>query len=177
MVRYDSTNIWEMVNMANNEWDDFEDDFEDDVIEEQVERRSSKKDVVASLRKAERSQAKRIKELESELTSLRKTTRDTSVKSILETRGINPKVAAFIPQDINIDSSEFDTWLEDYADVFGAPSAKAEPAANSADLAALRQIDAVTSNAQAPSSADDILLRINQAGSEEELLNLIFGSE
>lgn len=166
--------------MSNNiqEWEDFEDDFEDDFDEQPAPtRRASGDDVVKKLRRAERSQAKRIKELESELTSLRKTTRDTSVKSILESKGISPKVAAFIPQDIDVESNDFDAWLEDYADVFGVPSASAGTAVDAADLAALRQIDAVTSGAVSPDRAEDALLRINQAQSEEELLNLIFGSE
>jgi hypothetical protein len=165
--------------MSNNiqEWDDFEDDFEDDFDEQPTPRRASGDDVVKKLRRAERSQSKRIKELESELTSLRKTTRDTSVKSILESKGISPKIAAFIPQDIDVESSDFDSWLEDYADVFGVPSANAGTAVDPADLAALRQIDAVTSGAVSPDRAEDALLRINQAQTEEELLNLIFGSE
>lgn len=165
--------------MSNNiqEWDDFEDDFEDDFDEQPTPRRASGDDVVKKLRRAERSQSKRIKELESELSSLRKTTRDTTVKSVLESKGISPKIAAFIPQDIDVASGDFDSWLEEYADVFGVPSASAETAVNPADLAALRQIDAVTSSAGSLDRAEDTLLRINQAQSEEELLNLIFGSE
>lgn len=164
--------------MSNNiqEWDDFDDDFEDD-LEEQPKRRSSGDDVVSKLRRTERSQSKRIKELEAELGSMRKSVRDSSVKNILESKGISPKVAAFIPQDIDVESSAFDTWLEDYADVFGVPSAKSGAAVDATDLAALRQIDAVTANATSPDRAEDMLLRINQAGSEEELLNLIYGSE
>lgn len=164
--------------MSNNiqEWDDFEDDFEDD-LEEQPKRRSSSDDVVGKLRRTERSQSKRIKELESELGSMRKSVRDSSVKNILESKGISAKVAAFIPQDIDVESSAFDSWLEDYADVFGVPSAKSGAAVDVNDLAALRQIDAVTANASSPDRAEDLLLRINQAGSEEELLNLIYGSE
>jgi hypothetical protein len=164
--------------MSNNiqEWDDFDDDFEDD-LEEQPKRRSSGDDVVSKLRRTERSQSKRIKELEAELGSMRKSVRDSSVKNILESKGISPKVAAFIPQDIDVESSAFDTWLEDYADVFGVPSAKSGTAVDATDLAALRQIDAVTANATSPDRAEDMLLRINQAGSEEELMNLIYGSE
>lgn len=160
-----------------NEWDDFEDDFEDFEEEQPTSRRSNGDDALKKVRRAERAKDKRIKELEAELGGLRKSVRDTSVKSILENKGINPKVAAFIPADIDVESSAFDSWLEDYADIFGGPAASAAPAANEADLAALRQIDAVTSGASSPDRAEDMLLRINQAGSETELLNLIFGSE
>lgn len=165
--------------MSNNiqEWEDFDDDFEDDFEETQPQRRSSGDDVVKKLRRAERSQAKRIKELESELGSMRKSVRDSSVKNILEAKGISPKVAAFIPQDIDVESSAFDTWLEDYADVFGGASTKSGAAVDANDLAALRQIDNLTASATTPDRAEDILLRINQASSEEELLNLIYGGE
>lgn len=163
--------------MTNNEWDDFEDDFEDDFDEQPTRKRSSSDDVVSKLRKAERSQSKRIKELESELSTLRQATRSSSIKSVLETRGINPKIAALIPGTLEVDSPEFNSFLEDYADVFGGSPASAGPAVDEADLATLRQIDAVTSNAVSPDRAEDVLLRINQAQSQEELLNLIFGSE
>lgn len=166
--------------MSNNfqEWDDFEDDFEDDFDEPQQPKRASGDDVVKKLRRAERAQAKRIKELESEISGLRKKDRDSNVRSVLESKGISPKVSALIPQDMDINSDQFDTWLDEYADVFGVPSAEpAGTAADPADLAALRQIDAVTAGAFSPDRAEDALLRINQASTEEELLNLIFGSE
>ena len=73
--------------MSNNtlEWnDDFEDDFlEDDFDEQPAPRRSTGEDVVKKLRRSDRAKEKLIRELQSELGSLRKTQRDYSVKSTL----------------------------------------------------------------------------------------------
>lgn len=162
--------------MTNLEWEDFEDDFEDFEDEQPTPRRNSD-DAMKKVRRAERAKDKRIKELESELSTLRKVSRDSNIKSVLEQRGINPKIAALIPGTLEVGSNEFDSFLEDYADVFGGSPVNTGPAVDEADLATLRQIDAVTSTAVAPDRAEDILLRINQASSQEELLNLIYGSE
>jgi len=45
------------------------------------------------------------------------------------------------------------------------------------DVAALRQIDAVTSGALSPDKSEDIAFRINNANSEDEILKLIYGSQ
>ena len=167
--------------MSNNnqDWyDDFEDDIDDD-LDEQPQRRSSGEDVVKKLRRAERTQSKRIKELESELTTLRKTTRDFDVKSVLESKGISPKVAAFIPQELDVSSKEFDTWFEEYADIFGglSPAQSADTGPSVADLATLRQIDSVTAGAYSPDRNEDLYMQLNQAQSAEEILNMIYGAE
>lgn len=168
--------------MSNNnlDWnDDFEDDFlEDDFEDQPAPRRSTGDDVVKKLRRSERAKEKRIKELESELVSLRKTQRDYSVKSTLESKGINPKIAAFIPQDLDVNSSEFENWLNEYGDVFGVtnPAESAQTDVNPNDLAALRQMDIVTAGASSPDREEDMLLRLNQAESADEIINMIYGS-
>jgi hypothetical protein len=169
--------------MSNNnqDWnDDFEDDFlEDDFDEQPAPRRSTNEDVVKKLRRLDRTKEKRIKELESELGSLRKTQREYSVKSVLESKGISPKIASLIPSDMDVNSGEFDSWLSEYSDVFGVP-AQASPGSDGysqQDLATLRQIDAVTSGATSPDGGEDLMLRLNQAGSAEEILSMIYGAE
>jgi len=171
--------------MSNNnqDWyDDFEDDFlEDDLDEQQApQRRSSGDDVVKKLRRSDRAKEKRIKELESELGSLRKNQRELSVKSVLENKGISPKIAAFIPQDMDVTSGEFDSWLSEYADVFGVSTASEEgegqPGISQEDLATLRQMDVVTSGALSPDREEDIMLRLNQASSADDILSMIYGT-
>lgn len=168
--------------MSNNyqDWnDDLEDDFlEDDIDEQPTQRRSSGDDVVKKLRRSDRSKEKRIRELEAELGTMRKSQRDITVKSVLESKGINPKIAAFIPQDMDVSGDSFSSWLDEYADVFGVSSPKQEASQISPnDLAALRQMDAVTSNASAPDREQDMFLRLSQAESADEILNMIYGAE
>lgn len=168
------------VAMSNDQdwYDEIEDDSEEmfEDYSDKPKRRANGDDVVSKLRRSDRSKEKRIKELESELTSLRKTQRDSTVKSVLESKGISPKISAFIPQDIDVSSSEFDSWLSEYADVFGV-TPEPTSSVNEMDLAALRQIDAVTAGASSPDRNEDMYLRLNQAESAEEILNMIYGAE
>lgn len=168
--------------MSNNQdwYDEIEDDFEEVDFEdfsEKPTRRASGDDVVKKLRRAERAQQKRIKELESELTTVRKSQRDSTIKSVLESKGISSKVAAFVPQDIALSEDAITSWIEDYADVFGVSASSASPVVDERNLATLRQIDAVTAGALAPNLEEDMYLRLNQAESADDILNLIYGAE
>ena len=157
--------------MSNNkEW--YEDD--DDVFEDDFEDNGLK-----NLRKADRAKSKRIKELEEELDSLRKFQRESVVSSVLNEKGVNPKIAAFIPADISNDRESISKWLDEYGDVFGVQQ-KSEPQAQETqvdpmDLATLRQIDAVTNTSLSPDDVNDIFSKVNNAQSAEELINLING--
>jgi hypothetical protein len=152
--------------MSNNfeDWDDDED--------LEVDEQPQSNDLVKKLRKADRAKEKRIRELETELGGLRSMQREATIKSVLENKGVNPKVAKFIPDDIELSAEAVDKWIEDNADIFGlvkAQEKQAEP-----DLATLRQIDAVTTNAQSPGGMEDLLLRIQNADSADEINSLIF---
>jgi hypothetical protein len=152
--------------MSNNfeDWDDDED--------LEVDEQPQSNDLVKKLRKADRAKEKRIRELETELGGLRSMQREATIKSVLENKGVNPKVAKFIPENIELSAEAVDKWIEDNADIFGlvkAQEKQAEP-----DLATLRQIDAVTTNAQSPGGMEDLLLRIQNADSADEINSLIF---
>ncbi len=95
----------------NNEYDDEFDDFGDEGT-----------DVVKQLRKVNRTLEKRAKELEQELKGLQSQTRQRTVKDVLQAKGINPKIAAFIPQDIDTSEDAINGWLSEYGDVFGVNS-------------------------------------------------------
>lgn len=159
--------------MSNNkEWfdeddDTFEDDFDDNGIK--------------NLRKADRAKSKRIKELEDELDTLRKFQRESVVSSVLKEKGVNPKIAAFIPADVASSSEAIATWLDEYGDVFGVQQQSAPENTQGSmsdsglDLAALRQIDAVTNTAISPDDVNDLMSRVSNAQSAEELINMING--
>jgi len=153
--------------MSNNEW------YEDDDIFD-IEDDYDSDNGVKNLRKAERAKTKRIKELEGELESLRKFQRDSVVSSVLTSKGVNPKIAAFIPSDIDSDSEAITAWLEDYGDVFGI-TVEEEAPQQVADTTVLRQINAVTNAAQAIEDPNDVYARLNNAESAEEIINMING--
>ena len=154
--------------MSNNqEWYDDDDDYgtEDDST-----------DLVKKLRRAARVNEKRAKELEAELQTLRSEQRKSTVKSVLESMGVRASIAKYIPSDIEISADAIQEWVFENGEDFGIVVQNDEPN-NEMTLRQLRQIDAVTAGAQSPVGMDDMMLRLNQAQSAEEIENLIFGSE
>ena len=158
--------------MSNNnqEWlDDDEFDFE----EEETQSRSSD-DVLKKVRRAERSKDKQLKELQSELEALRKFQREATISQVLAEKGVNPKVAKFIPADIEMSSDSISNWLTDNGELFGVAAPVQQSAVDMNDINALRQIDAVTSGAISPDDVNDAFNIMNNAGSAEELLNFLY---
>jgi len=153
-----------MVAMSNNnEWLDDDNDFEDEF--------QDSSDLVKKLRRAAKVNEKRAKELEAELNTLRSEQRTNVVKSVLESRGVRPSIAKYIPSEVST-ADDIDAWLRENAEDFGFTLGQPK---QEADLATLRQIDAVTANAVSPAGVDDMMLRLSQAESAEEIENLIFG--
>ena len=147
---------------------------EDDYLDE-----DQPQDVVQQLRKVNRTLEKRLKELEQEANTLKTQTRQRTVKDVLTQKGINPKVAAFIPQDIEITEDAISGWLDEYGDVFGIKTEEAPKENTSASnanpaLQAQRRINDVVSSAQAPVYDEDIANRIANAKNADEL-NAIMG--
>lgn len=163
--------------MSNNQdWFDDDDFFEDEV--EETTQRESRDDVLKKVRRAERAKDKQLKEVLAELESLRKFQREATVSKVLTEKGINPKIAAFIPQDIEVNESSVTSWLEQYGDVFGVAPVQSESNASvdNSQFDAFRQINNATANAVSPDGANDMFSAINNAQSEEDLLRLIYGA-
>lgn len=160
--------------MSNNQdwYDDDEFDLEDEV--EETPRRGSGDDVLKKLRRAERAKDKQLKEALAELETLRKVQRESLVTKVLSERGVNPKVAAFIPQDIELNGESINSWLEQYGEVFGVAvqESSTAQAIDPSDMVALQQMNAATSGAFVPEGTLDIVSAINNAQSEEEILAL-----
>lgn len=153
----------------NNEWDDYDNDiFGDDD-------NTNSDNGISNLRKADRVKSKRIKELESELESLRNFQRTTTVSSVLAEKGVNPKIASFIPADIATDPEAIDSWLNENAEIFGYTKAESqqESQVSREDMQAFRRIEAVSSSAVSPDDVNDMASRLNNAQSAEELIALL----
>jgi len=155
--------------MSNNYWDEDEDDQDTD---NEVQMDGS--DLLKKLRKAKRNDEKRIKELTEQLEGLSKSQRERTVKEVLEKKGVNPKAQRLILKDLDdISEESVNTWLEDNGDLFGlvAPEVNEEKELN---RAVLRQQDVVTQLGMTPDRADDLLNRINNAETAEELHSIIY---
>ena len=154
--------------MSNNYWDDDEDDQDTD-----NEAQMDGSDLLKKLRKAKRSDEKRIKELTEQLEGFSKSQRERVVKEVLDKKGVNPKAQRLILKDLeDINEESVNNWLEDNGDLFGlAPSEVSEE--KQLNLAALRQQDAVTQMGTTPERADDLESRISNAQSADEILNIL----
>ena len=158
--------------MSNNYWDEDEDDLDTD---NEVQMDGS--DLLKKLRKAKRNDEKRIKELTEQLEGLSKAQRERTVKEVLEQKGVNPKAQRLILKDLDdISEESVNTWLEDNGDLFGLtkPEVNEERELN---RAALRQQDVVTQLGTSPDRAEDLLSRINNAASAEELNQIIYSQQ
>ena len=142
--------------MATNYYDDEDDD--------------TTTDVVSQLRKVNRALEKRAKELEQELSGLRTQTRQRTVKDVLQAKGLNPKIAALIPQDIEPTDDALVKWIEDYGDVFGVQTQTEEkPAEKSPEIKAQARINNMVATGTAPDIDEDAFAKIANAKSKEDL--------
>ena len=158
--------------MSNNN-QDWDDDFEFEDFDDAPQRGSSD-DVLKKVRRAERAKDKQLKELQAELESLRKFQREATISQVLAEKGVNPKVAKFIPADIEMSSDSISNWLTDNGELFGVAAPVQQSAVDMNDINALRQIDAVTSGAISPDDVNDAFNIMNNASSAEELLNFLY---
>lgn len=159
-----------MSTQQHGSWDDDDDD------DEQEEQRSQDSTAMRELRKADRAKAKRIAELEAQLTSLSGAARERTVGEVLQARNLNPKIASFIPADVEATEEAVGKWLDEYGDVFGAATKGAPSEEEEQEtLAQLRQIDSMASGLNIPSGVGDLATRIASVNSKEELDALIFG--
>jgi hypothetical protein len=151
--------------MSNYDYED-DDDFTTD---------DSSNDLVKQLRKASKTKDKELAELRSQFDSLNKSQRDRAIKDALASRGVNSKIASFIPQDIDPTEESVSKWLEDYADVFGIETSQtqATPNVNPADAAAYKRMTNSADSGTSPEHNGDIMQRLMNANSKEELDDLI----
>ena len=153
--------------MSNNYWDEEDDDLDTD-----NETQMDGSDLLKKLRKAKRSDEKRIKELTEQLETLSKGQRERTVKEVLEKKGVNQKAARLILKDLDGDFSEesVSNWLNDNGELFGLEAVNKPDEQN---LAALRQQDVMSQNAVTLDRAQELEQRMNNADSMEELLTLM----
>ena len=150
--------------MSNYDYED--DDFDTD---------SSGNDLVKQLRKQLKAKEKELSEKESALTNLSKAQRERVIKDALASRGVNSKIAAFIPQDIDPTEESVSKWLEDYADVFGieASQTQTQPNINPNDAAAYKRMTNSADSGTSPEHNGDIMQKLMNANSKEELDDVI----
>ena len=150
--------------MSNYDYED-DDDFTMD---------DSSNDLVKQLRKASKQKDKELNELKAQFESLNKAQRERAIKDALASRGVNSKIASFIPQDIDPTEESVSKWLEDYADVFGIEvSQNQTPNVNPNDAAAYKRMTNSADSGVSPEHNGDIMQKLMNANSKEELDDVI----
>ena len=151
--------------MSNYDYED-DDDFTMD---------DSSNDLVKQLRKASKQKDKELQELRSQFESLNSAQRERAIKDALASRGVNSKIASFIPQDIDPTEESVSKWLEDYADVFGIETGQnqAQPNVDPNDAAAYKRMTNSADSGVSPEHNGDIMQRLMNANSKEELDEVI----
>jgi len=147
-------------------------DYEDD---DDFDTNDSSNDLVKQLRKASKQKDKELNELRAQFESLSKGQRERAIKDALAARGVNGKIAAFIPQDIDPTEESVSKWLEDYADVFGIETSQtqATPNVNPNDAAAYKRMTNSADSGVSPEHNGDIMQKLMNANSREELDEVI----
>ena len=150
----------------NNNWDNDED------LDMYSDGSNDETNGIKDLRKAKRADEKRIKDLTEQLETFTKSQRESTVKSVLEKKGVNQKAARLILKDLDGDFSEesVNNWLNENGELFGL---EAQDKPDAQNLATLRQQDVMTQNASTPDRAQDLEQRMDNASSMEELITLM----
>ena len=145
-------------------------DYEDD--EDEVTTESN--DVVKQLRKANKQKEKELADLKSQFETLNKQQRERAIKDVLEARGVNKKISAFIPQDLDPTEESLSKWLDDNGDVFGLETTESnQPVVDQATQDAYQKMNRITGQGITPDSGDDIYRKLMSANSKEELDDII----
>ena len=134
--------------------------------------------LVKQLRKAAKQKDKELAELKAQYESLTKAQRERAIKDTLASRGVNTKIASFIPSDIDPTEESVSQWLEANADVFGIQ--QAEPQRTSvvdpAQAAAYQKMNRAVDSGLTPDSGEDIMRKLMNANTKEELDEIIRNS-
>ena len=132
-------------------------------------------DLVKQLRKTNKQKEKELADLKAQFETLSKAQRERTIKDALERRGVNQKIAAFIPQDIDPTEESVSNWLTNYADVFGLELVQQNqtPNVDPAQAAAYRKMTNTVDQASSPEPTEDVMRRLMNAHTKEDLDEII----
>ena len=147
--------------------DNYEYDIEDDED-------YSGTDLVKKLRKQIDGLQKQLKEKDSLIEEFTTYSHEASVGEILESFGLNAKIAQFIPAEVEADPDAVAEWLNEYGDAFGIEAVE-EGGEASSDAQAYERMSALDDGEIDPYVGQDLQSRIGNASSKEELMKLIQG--
>lgn len=143
-------------------------DFDDDEYDSSFDDGSK---LLKKLRRELTQTKKALKERDGELSSLKLEARKRTVRDVLSERGLNPKIAAFIPESIDPTNDAITAWVDEYGDVFGVVqvSDQGQAVESNVDSNAIRRMSVVEDAGVSADISTDIANKIANASSREEL--------
>lgn len=144
------------------EYDEF--DFEDD---------DQGTDLVKNLRKQVKELSSALKERDEYLKEFMMVTREQELSEALKEMGVNPKVAAFVPDEVE-DMDDLEAWLGEYGEVFGIEAVDDE-GAKPGSVQAAELMSAVEEGGIDPTVGQSLEARIQAASTPEELAAILKG--
>lgn len=147
----------------------------DEDIDYDTDSEPSGTDLVKHLRRQVNELTKTLKEKDQQLSDFYTQSREADIAVALEEMGVNPKIAAFIPDDVE-SIVDLEQWLNEYGDVFGVSvmdNSGVNMDAESVHAAEL--MSAVENGGVDPQVGQDLAARIASAKSADELAALLHG--
>jgi len=131
-------------------------------------------DLVKKLRKQVDVLQKQLKEKDSLIEEFTTYSHEASIGEILESFGLNAKIAQFIPSEVEADPDAVAEWLNEYGDAFGIEAVE-EGGEASPDAQAYEQMSDFEDGEYDPYVGQDLQSRIANAKSPDELKSLLKG--
>jgi hypothetical protein len=149
-------------------------DYEDDDFDTPAQPADGD-NLVKQLRKAAKQKDKELADLKTQFENLTKAQRERAIKDALASRGVNSKIASFIPQDIDPTEESVSKWLEDYADVFGFQQVEtqAKPNVDPKQAAAYQRMTNAVEQGSTPEFQAEVHQKLMNASTREELDDII----
>ena len=153
--------------MSNNDYEDDDFDLEDNSS-------NTNNDLVKQLRKQLKQKEKELADFNSKLGELSKSQRERAIKDVLEARGVNKKIASFIPSDLDPTEESLSKWLDDNGDVFGiqAPDTN-QNNVDPVEAAKYQKMNQTMNNGITPDATDDIMKKLLSAETPEQLAEVM----
>ena len=154
--------------MSNNNWDN------DDDLDMYNEVSNDETNGIKDLRRAKKADEKRIKELTEKLEAFERQQKESTVKSVLESKGVNSKAARLILKDLDeVNEESVNTWLRENGDIVGYTEPVQEEV--KPNVREFTRQDGATQFAATPDVSDEYvdMLQNYDGHSEEELLSII----
>lgn len=145
-------------------------------FDDEFDEYTSESEAIKNLRQAHKKLSKELEEAKAALQEANKEKRGNTLKSQLEEFGVNPKIAALMPPDLEPSPEAVKGWLSEYGDVFGITPAEEKPTAGfytEEEKAEIGRINKVDQTTAAPGSPQSMADQISGATSEAELLAIL----